>query len=59
MLCSSLGETTAQPEIGSGSVGNQKKEMISKSIQSLIEVYEGKNQHTISHKFKKLDSTIT
>ncbi|XWS61469.1 hypothetical protein CRYUN_Cryun07bG0128200 [Craigia yunnanensis] len=58
MLCSSLGKTTAQPEIESDSLGNQKKEMISKAIQSLIEVYEGKNQHTISQKFKKLHSSI-
>ncbi|XVF10239.1 hypothetical protein REPUB_Repub07fG0165800 [Reevesia pubescens] len=59
MLCSSLGETSAQPEIESDSIGNQKKEMISKAIQSLVEVYEGKNQHTISLKFKKLDSSIS
>ncbi|XWS48692.1 hypothetical protein CRYUN_Cryun13aG0098100 [Craigia yunnanensis] len=54
-----LGETTAQPEIESDSIGNQKKEMISKAIQSFIDVYEGKNQHSISQKFKKLDSRIS
>ncbi|XVF12805.1 hypothetical protein REPUB_Repub08aG0151600 [Reevesia pubescens] len=59
MLCSSLGETGAQPDIESDSIGNQKKEMISNAIQSLIEVYEGKNQHTIAQKFKKLDSSIS
>ncbi|XP_022722364.1 HEAT repeat-containing protein 6 isoform X2 [Durio zibethinus] len=59
MVCSSLGETTAQPEIESDSIGNQKKEMISKALQSLIEVYEGKKQLTISQKFKKLDSSIS
>ncbi|XWS38093.1 hypothetical protein CRYUN_Cryun19dG0101100 [Craigia yunnanensis] len=59
MLYSSLGEATAPSGIESDSVGNQKKEMISKAVQSLIEVYEGKNQHTISQKFKKLDSSIS
>ena len=59
MLYSSLGEATAPTGIESDSVGNQKKEMISKAIQSLIEVYEGKNQHTISQKFKKLNSSIS
>ncbi|XVE58219.1 hypothetical protein DITRI_Ditri04bG0152400 [Diplodiscus trichospermus] len=58
-LCSSLGETTAQPEIQSDSIANQKKEMISKAIQSLIEVYEGNNQHTISEKFKKLEGSVS
>ncbi|KAL4324142.1 hypothetical protein GQ457_11G032090 [Hibiscus cannabinus] len=50
MLYSSLGETSAQSE----TVGNQKKEMISKAIESMIEVYESTNQHTICQKFKKL-----
>ncbi|XP_022762497.1 putative uncharacterized protein DDB_G0272456 [Durio zibethinus] len=54
MPYSSLGEASAQTGIESDSVGNQKKEVISKAIQSLIEVYEGKNQNTISQKFKKL-----
>ncbi|XWS50227.1 hypothetical protein CRYUN_Cryun12cG0070400 [Craigia yunnanensis] len=57
MLYSSLGKASAQTEIESDSVGNQKKEMISKAVQSLIEVYEGKNQH--SQKLKKLDSSIS
>ncbi|KAK8583569.1 hypothetical protein V6N12_067835 [Hibiscus sabdariffa] len=50
MLYSSLGETSAQSE----TVGNQKKEMISKAIDSMIEVYESTNQQTICQKFKKL-----
>ncbi|XVE64543.1 hypothetical protein DITRI_Ditri07aG0108700 [Diplodiscus trichospermus] len=59
MLHSSVWEASAQTEIESDSVGNQKKEMISKALQSLIEVYEGKNQHTISQKFKMLKSSIS
>ncbi|OMP02756.1 hypothetical protein COLO4_10863 [Corchorus olitorius] len=39
-LCSSVRETSAQSEIESDSLGNQKKEMISRAIQSLIAVYE-------------------
>ncbi|OMO95180.1 Armadillo-like helical [Corchorus capsularis] len=39
-LCTSVRETSAQSEIESDSLGNQKKEMISKAIQSLIAVYE-------------------
>ncbi|XVF53243.1 hypothetical protein PTKIN_Ptkin05aG0084100 [Pterospermum kingtungense] len=59
MLYSSLGEASAQTEIESDSVVIQKKEMISKAMQSLIEVYEGKNLHTISQKFKKLGSSAS
>ncbi|XP_017973347.1 PREDICTED: HEAT repeat-containing protein 6 isoform X1 [Theobroma cacao] len=59
MLCSLLRKTGAQPEIENDSIGNQKKAMISKALQALIEVYDSKNQHTISQKFKKLVSSIS
>ncbi|XP_039045292.1 HEAT repeat-containing protein 6 isoform X2 [Hibiscus syriacus] len=54
-LYSSLGETSEQSEtVGCDSVGNQKKEMISKAVQSMIEVYQSTNQQSICQKFKKL-----
>ncbi|KAJ6753435.1 MALARIA ANTIGEN-RELATED [Salix purpurea] len=56
-LCSSLGETSSQSEAGS-SIGDQKKLMISKAIQSLIEVYESRNHQPIVQKFKKLSNSI-
>ncbi|KAH1107431.1 hypothetical protein J1N35_011199 [Gossypium stocksii] len=59
MLYSSLGETSSESDVvGSDSVGNQKKEMIAKAIQSIIEVYESTDQHTICQKFKKLNNSI-
>lgn len=59
MLYSSLGETSSQSDVvGSDSVGNQKKEMIAKAIQSIIEVYESTNQHTLCQKFMKLSNSI-
>ncbi|KAA3470163.1 HEAT repeat-containing protein 6 isoform X2 [Gossypium australe] len=59
MLYSSLGETSSESDVvGSDSVGNQKKEMIAKAIQSIIEVYESTDQHTICQKFKKLNNGI-
>ncbi|TXG50166.1 hypothetical protein EZV62_022690 [Acer yangbiense] len=58
VLCSSLGETSAQPECENDSVWNQKKEMISNAIRSLIEVYESRNQHAIAEKFKMLESSL-
>ncbi|XP_052490202.1 uncharacterized protein LOC105791273 isoform X3 [Gossypium raimondii] len=59
MLYSSLGETISQSDaVGSDSVGNRKKEMIAKAIQSIIEVYESTDQHTICQKFKKLNNSI-
>ncbi|XP_038993536.1 HEAT repeat-containing protein 6-like isoform X2 [Hibiscus syriacus] len=54
MLYSSLGETSAQSEtVGCDSTG-QKKEMIYKAVQSMIEVYKSTNQQSICQKFKKL-----
>lgn len=57
MLCSSLVETACQPE-SENNFGNQKKEMISKAMRSLIKVYEGRNQHSIAKKFEMLDNNI-
>ncbi|XP_044485404.1 HEAT repeat-containing protein 6 isoform X2 [Mangifera indica] len=57
VLCSSLVETACQPE-SENNFGNQKKEMISKAMRSLIKVYEGRNQHSIAKKFEMLDNNI-
>lgn len=56
-LCSSLGETSSQPEAGS-SIGDQKKHMISKAIQSLIKVYESRNHQSAAQKFEELSNSI-
>lgn len=56
-LCSSLGETGSQSEAGS-SIGDQKKHMISKAIQSLIEVYESRNHQLVAQKFEELSNSI-
>ncbi|KAH9774781.1 DUF4042 domain-containing protein [Citrus sinensis] len=58
VLCSSLGESTTHLENENNSVGNQKKEMISKAIRSLIEVYEGRKQFAVAKKFEMMDSGI-
>lgn len=56
-LCSSLGETSSQSEAGS-SIEDQKKHMISKAIQSLIEVYESRNHQSVAQKFEELSKSI-
>jgi predicted component of type VI protein secretion system len=56
-LCSSLWETGSQSEAGS-SIGDQKKHMISKAIQSLIEVYESRNHQLVAQKFEELSNSI-
>lgn len=56
-LCSSLGETSSQSEAGS-SIEDQKKHMISKAIQSLIEVYESRNHQSAAQKFEELSNSI-
>jgi hypothetical protein len=58
MLCSSLGETSTCSELENVSLRDQKKEMISKAIQSLVEVYKGRKYHSIVQKLEKLDSSI-
>ncbi|KAH9718801.1 DUF4042 domain-containing protein [Citrus sinensis] len=58
VLCSSLGESTTHLENENNSVGNQKKEMISKAMRSLIEVYEGRKQFAVAKKFEMMDSGI-
>lgn len=51
-LCSSLGETSTQPE------ADRKKEMISQAVQSLTEVYKSRNHHAIAQKFENLTNNI-
>ncbi|KAI3924539.1 hypothetical protein MKX01_037979 [Papaver californicum] len=63
LVCSSLVDTSNQLSEGATSAENQKdislsfmqkKEMISKTIRSLIEVYEGSNHQAIAKRFGKL-----
>jgi hypothetical protein len=58
MLCSSLGETSTQSEIENKYLEDQKKEMISKALQSLIEVFKGRKHHSMVQKLEKLDNSI-
>jgi Txe/YoeB family toxin of Txe-Axe toxin-antitoxin module len=58
MLCSSLGETSTCSEFEDMSLRDQKKEMISKAIRSLVELYKGRNYHSIIQKLEKLDNSI-
>lgn len=54
-LCNLCSLTTTAT---TGIVGNQKKEMISKALRALIEVYQDRNQLAIAHRFEELDSSI-
>lgn len=54
-LISSLEETSAEVQDERNTVGNQKKEMISKALQSLIQVYKSRNHDKIAQNFEKLD----
>lgn len=58
-LCSSLGESSAQPELENNkSTENPKKYMISNAILSLIQLYNGRKHHAVAQKFEKLESSI-
>ncbi|KAL3743793.1 hypothetical protein ACJRO7_018975 [Eucalyptus globulus] len=57
-LCSSLKETRSHCEVEDISVENQKKEIISKALRSLVEVYESGNHHATAEKFKVLHEMI-
>ncbi|GAV75130.1 DUF4042 domain-containing protein [Cephalotus follicularis] len=57
-LCSSLGKASTEHKVDCDSVGNQKKALISKALQSLVDVYRDRNYHAIAEKFNKLDRSI-
>ncbi|KAI3888557.1 hypothetical protein MKX03_001320 [Papaver bracteatum] len=68
LVCSSLVDTSDQLADGATSAENQndislsfmqKKEMISRTIRSLIEVYEGSNHKAIAKRFGKLIDCIS
>ncbi|XP_057969644.1 uncharacterized protein LOC131158794 isoform X2 [Malania oleifera] len=52
VLCSSLGT------VSEADLENQKKEMITRAIQSLIEVYEGRNNKANAERFKSLVNSM-
>lgn len=47
-----------QFEAENDSAWNQKKEVINRTIQSLVKVYEDKNHHSIARRFDKLVDEI-
>lgn len=57
-LCSSLGEKSSEPEAEHNSTRKQKKQVISKAIQSLVEVYENRNHHAIARRLDELAHII-
>ncbi|CAK9310813.1 unnamed protein product [Citrullus colocynthis] len=58
-LCSSLGERSNWRGAGEdNSTNNQKREMISKALRSLTEVYTSSNHSAISQRFEDLDRWI-
>ncbi|GFS44587.1 ARM repeat superfamily protein [Actinidia rufa] len=54
VLSLSLEETSTELEAENNCRGNQKKEMISRAIRSLIKVYESRNHLVTAEKFDKL-----
>lgn len=57
-LCSSVKDISGPTESENLSAGNQKKEIISKSLLSLIEVFESMNHHATAQKFKVLLQSV-
>lgn len=58
-LCSSLGESSSQPELeNKKSLENPKKGMICNAIRSLVQLYNGRKHHAIAEKFEKLENSI-
>lgn len=51
-------EDTCQLDVQNKSIEDRKKEMISRAIQSLIEVYREKEQQAIAQKFEELKNKI-
>ncbi|XP_028756041.1 HEAT repeat-containing protein 6-like isoform X1 [Neltuma alba] len=56
-LCSSV-EEKCQLDAEDKSIEDRKKVMISRAIQSLIEVYKEKEQHAIAQRFEELKSKV-
>ncbi|XP_057781200.1 uncharacterized protein LOC130999628 isoform X4 [Salvia miltiorrhiza] len=57
-LCSSVGDTSNSRDEAKHASIDQKKDVIFRTIQSLIEVYEISNHHLIAQKFEKLASSL-
>ncbi|KAM5571444.1 hypothetical protein ABKV19_011838 [Rosa sericea] len=58
-LCSSLGESSSQPELeNKKSLENPKKEMICNAIRSLLQLYNDRKHDAIAEKFEKLEKSI-
>lgn len=57
-LCTSLGDTSNVDEIKYSVITDQKKNMIRKTIHSLIEVYESCNQLPTAQRFDALANIL-
>ncbi|KAI3460726.1 hypothetical protein Pfo_017389 [Paulownia fortunei] len=58
-LCSSLGDTSKSLDEAKHVVSmDEKKDVINRTIQSLIEVYESSNHHLIAQRFDRLTSSL-
>ncbi|KAG6605627.1 HEAT repeat-containing protein 6, partial [Cucurbita argyrosperma subsp. sororia] len=58
VLCSSIGERSNWRDGEDNSINNQKREMISKALRSLIEVYTSSSCSAISQRFEDFDKWI-
>ncbi|KAJ7951176.1 HEAT repeat-containing protein 6 [Quillaja saponaria] len=58
VLCSTFGGISCQLEAENESVNNQKKDMLSNAIKSLIEVYKARENYAIAQKFEKLENNM-
>ncbi|XP_047960542.1 HEAT repeat-containing protein 6-like [Salvia hispanica] len=57
-LCSSVGDTSNSVDEAKHASVDQKKDVIRRTIQSLIKVYESSNHHLIAHRFEKLATRL-
>ncbi|XP_042036106.1 HEAT repeat-containing protein 6-like isoform X5 [Salvia splendens] len=53
-LCSSVGDTSSSVDEAKHASVDQKKDVIRRTIQSLVKVYESSKHHLIAHRFEKL-----
>lgn len=57
-LCSSVGDTSSSVDEAKHASVDQKKDVIRRTIQSLIKVYESSKHHLIAHRFEKLATRL-
>lgn len=57
-LCLSLGDTSGRSDDEHISTEVQKKEVILKAIESLVEIFEARNYHSVAQRFEDLRNTL-